>query len=375
MVENFCLSLLVGACVIQAYFCVFVFWRLLNYPSLSNTQSTEVSFPVSVVICAKNEASNLAKNLPFVLAQKYNNTYEVLIINDDSEDESAEILAKMAAKYPHLRVLNTAGLDRKMSGKKHALNFGINEAKYDILLLTDADCEPSSYDWLSYMVQNLNDNSQKQIVLGVSPYFTQKKHALLNIVIQYETAYTALQYLSFALWGVPYMGVGRNLAYRKTIFRAANGFAAHQNVASGDDDLLIGSAATAQNTSIEIRPAAYCYSQPPSNWFMWFKQKKRHLSAGKHYAQKHQARLGLLVFSHVMLYLSIITCIFVAPYSLVIILSLLFVLLKSLLLSKIFGKLQLNIPFYQTLIGDFLLFLYYIILIPMSLLTKQTSWK
>ena len=375
MVENFCLALLVVSCIIHAYFCVFVFWRLLNYSSLNNTQSTEITFPVSVIICAKNEASNLAKNLPFVLAQKYSNTYEVLVINDDSEDESAEILAKMAAKYPHLRVLNTAGLDRKMSGKKHALNFGINEAKYDILLLTDADCEPSSCDWFSYMVQNLNDNSQKQIVLGVSPYFTQKKHALLNIVIQYETAYTALQYLSFALWGVPYMGVGRNLAYRKTIFRAANGFAAHQNVASGDDDLLIGSVATAQNTSIEIHPAAYCYSQPPSNWFMWFKQKKRHLSAGKHYAQKHQARLGLLVFSHVMLYLSIITCIFVAPYHIVIILSILFVLLKNLLVSKVFDKLQLNISFYKVLTGDFILFLYYLVLMPMSLLTKQTSWK
>lgn len=111
MVENFCLSLLVGACAIQAYFCVFVFWRLLNYPSLSNSQSAEVIFPVSVIICAKNEASNLAKNLPFVLAQKYNNIYEVLVINDDSEDNSAEILAKMAVKYPHLRVLNTAGID------------------------------------------------------------------------------------------------------------------------------------------------------------------------------------------------------------------------------------------------------------------------
>ena len=96
----------------------------------------------------------------------------------------------MAAKYPHLRVLNTAGLDRKMSGKKHALNFGINEAKYDILLLTDADCEPSSYDWLSYMVQNLNDNSQKQIVLGVSPYFTQKKTRFVMRTLSPKYSYT-----------------------------------------------------------------------------------------------------------------------------------------------------------------------------------------
>jgi hypothetical protein len=108
---------------------------------------------------------------------------------------------------------------------------------------------------------------------------------------------------------------------------------------------------------------------------MWFKQKKRHLSAGKHYAQKHQARLGLLVFSHVMLYLSIITCIFVAPYHIAIILSMFFVLLKSLFVKKVFGKLQLNILFYKVVIGDFLLFLYYLVLIPMSLLTKQTSWK
>lgn len=375
MFEIICLLLFLSAAFIQVCFCIFVFWQLYRYKSLGDNDKADYSNKVSVIICAKNEAANLLKNLPLVLAQKYGNSYEVLVVDDDSDDGSADILAKMAAKYAHLRVINTKGLDRKLSGKKHALNFGILAAKYGTLLLTDADCAPSSCDWLRLMVQNLSHNTQKQIVLGISPYFAQKKYGLLHTMIQYETAYTALQYIGFALGGIPYMGVGRNLAYKKTVFTSANGFEAHAKVASGDDDLLIGQVATAQNTAIEIRPAAYCYSQPPTNWFLWFKQKKRHLNAGIHYAQKHQARLGLLVFSHVILYLSIIACIFVVPNPNVIILSVFIVPLKIFFTKKIFDKLHFNSSWGEVVIGDFLLFLYYLFFMPLSPLIKKTSWK
>ena len=375
MFETICLFLFLFAAIVQACFCILVFWQLYRHKNLDNNDKVDDSDKVSVIICAKNEAANLLKNLPLVLAQKYGNMYEVLVVDDDSDDGSADVLAKMAAKYAHLRVINTKGLDRKLSGKKHALNFGILAAKYNTLLLTDADCEPSSCHWLRFMVQNLSHSTQKQIVLGISPYFAQKKYGLLHIIIQYETAYTALQYVGFALWGVPYMGVGRNLAYKKTVFTSAKGFDSHAKVASGDDDLLIGQVATAQNTAIEIRPESYCYSQPPTNWFLWFKQKKRHLSAGTHYAQKHQARLGLLVFSHIMLYLSIISCIFVVPNQNVIILSVLIVSLKTFFVKKIFHKLHFNNTWGEVVIGDLLLFLYYIFFIPLSPLIKKTSWK
>jgi len=140
-----------------------------------------------------------------------------------------------------------------------------------------------------------------QIVLGVAPFM--KAPGFLNLFQRYEACYTATQYLSFALAGLPYMGVGRNLLYTKQLFKRYGGFKKHYHIASGDDDLFISEAAQRSNVSIQIDPDTFVYSKAKDTWKTYFKQKTRHLSTGKLYKLHHKFLLSTLAMSHVLHYM------------------------------------------------------------------------
>jgi biofilm PGA synthesis N-glycosyltransferase PgaC len=258
---------------------------------------------VSVIICAKNEAHNLLRNLPIILTQNYPN-YEVIVINDASTDKTVQILQEFQITYPNLRVISlTNDHKRTLKGKKHALSNGIAAAKHDFLVLTDADCQPTTDQWLQYMTLN-HAQAQKnnptlpneKIILGYSPY--EYQNTCLNACVQYETLLTAMQYLSYALRGIPYMGVGRNLAYSKKFYDQQHSFTDHAHIASGDDDLFINKIANKHNTFVILHPHSFCVSQPPTTWRQWINQKKRHLSTATHYKPKHQILLGTWTVLH-----------------------------------------------------------------------------
>ncbi len=260
-------------------------------PTLDNRQ------PISIIICAKNESENLQNNLPRILNQN-DRSFEVLVVNDNSVDNSLKVLTYLQQKYSHLRIINFSNKKKTQVGKKFALAKGIEEAKHEVLLLTDADCCPASDLWLQEMRATLHDTIA--IGLGYAPYKTQP--GFLNKIIRFETVYTAIQYLSFALAGMPYMGVGRNLIYEKSLFDKANGFQKHHDLASGDDDLFINEVATARNTAIILRPETFMFSPPKQSWAAWFRQKSRHLTTGRRYQFKHKLLLGLLSASHLAFY-------------------------------------------------------------------------
>ena len=276
-----------------------IFWALffskLSYYKNNNVKKSDLQ-PVSVIVCAKNEAENLKNNLPKVLEQDYPN-FEVIVVDDGSTDNSQQILLDIKKKYPILHVINES--NKELPGKKGALTKGILAAKNEILLLTDADCFPDNSYWLKSMISQYSE--EKPIVLGFSPYV--KENSLLNYFIRYETAYTATQYLSFAIAGMPYMGVGRNLAYKKALFIESKGFERHLNIASGDDDLFVNQIATKSNTQINIQKEALVYSIPKSSWRDYYYQKRRHLSTASSYQLKHQILLGVLAWSHLWHYL------------------------------------------------------------------------
>lgn len=250
-----------------------------------------------MIICAGNEEANLRKNLPLWLSQNYHHhekpLYEVLVVNDNSEDYSYYYLNEMEAQYPHLRVLHLTQKAKGIPGKKFPLSMGIKSARYEYLLLTDADCAPASNDWLRNMVQGFVHH---EIILGYSPYI--KENTFLNKKIRWETLHSAIQYLSYAMAHVPYMGVGRNLAYMKKLFLKNKGFSAHHHLPSGDDDLFINTVANSKNTTIEIAPEAFTFSQAKQSKEAWHFQKNRHLSTGKYYQWKHKILLGLYAISH-----------------------------------------------------------------------------
>ncbi|MFA6278339.1 MAG: glycosyltransferase [Pedobacter sp.] len=279
----------------QLYFSLFVHLKL---SSIKIDQINDGPLnPLSVIICARNEVTNLEKNLPIFLVQDYP-AFEIIVVNDRSWDGTADLLERLAKKYDKLKVVTITDGNKFIAGKKFAVTMGIKAATNEWLVFTDADCFPASSNWLRGMQQPTND--QTEIILGYSPYL--KKGTLLNAIIRLETFFTAVNYLSFALKRMPYMGVGRNMAYKKSLFFKNKGFAAHMHIPSGDDDLFVNASATKTNTEIRIHRDTHVWSEPKTSFIAYLRQKKRHYGAGKLYQTKHRFLLSIQFIFHLLFY-------------------------------------------------------------------------
>lgn len=351
---------------------VFYFWGIFARLLFFNKRSDEeIIQPVSVVISAKNEYFNLKNNLPLILNQDHPD-FEVVVVNDSSDDETLELLEDISKIDKKLRIVNIPQSLNFFTGKKFPLSIGIKSAKNDIIVLTDADCRPASERWLRKMQSNLKEG--KNIVLGYGGY--ESRNGLLNKLIQFDTLQIAIQYLSYALAKVPYMGVGRNLAYRKSLFYDNKGFTSHYKIQSGDDDLFINKVANENNTSIEIDPESHTISTPKKSFSEWVRQKRRHLGTGKYYKSKHKFLLGLYSLSKFLFY-AIFIILIAFVYNINIILPLFILrLISFLIVYKIcMKKFAVN---NLLLISPFLE-IFFVIFIPIligsGLLHKIDKWK
>lgn len=360
----------VGATIVQIGYWLLLFSRLYRYQNSPPSQKSDEP-PVSVVICAKNEANNLSSNLPHILTQKYR-SLEILLVDDHSTDNSVEVVLQYQKKYSYLRIINFS-YTKKYIGKKEALTLGLNEAQHDFVAVTDADCAPVSPYWLSTMMSHFDDKNI-EIVLGYGPYRATK--GWLNQFIRYETALTAIQYFSYALAGMPYMGVGRNMMYKRALFAQANGFENHAHIASGDDDLFIREVATSNNVAISLNPDTYVYSDAQPNLHTFFRQKMRHLSTGTHYSRQHQILLGLFGASHAWHYFA---------FFLLILSKNMIYLALSLYLLRIFTVALINVNVLSKLREqsilksmvwlDAVMAFYYIVAAPLPFIAKTSTWK
>ena len=279
---------------IQLFYYIFYYAAVYFYKP---PEDKATRLPVSIIICARNEAENLKKFLPSILEQDYPD-YEVIVVNDCSEDNSYLILGNFLLQYPHLRI-STVNKDPKFThNKKFAQFIGIKAAKNEILLFTDADCQPESDKWLGNMTSHFHDKTD--FVLGYGGYL--KKKGLLNKYIRYDCLSIAMQYLGMAIRGIPYMGVGRNLAYRRSLFFANNGYGAHNHLISGDDDLFVNSNATKTNTTVEFRKESHTRSVPSSGLKEWIIQKKRHLTTAPYYRLRDQILLIIEPVTRILFY-------------------------------------------------------------------------
>jgi len=256
---------------------------------------------VSVVVCARDEYYNLKANLPLLLKQDYSK-FEVVVVNHGSEDDTQYLLRDLSDGFDNLKIVNLPQDLNFFTGKKFPLSIGIKSASYELLLFTDADCVPSSDQWIRRMAANFTEGTD--IVLGYGAY--QKSKSFLNLLIRFDAVRVAMNYLGFARAAMPYMGVGRNMAYRKSLFYSQKGFISHYRVKSGDDDLFVNKAATRKNTRIEIRPESITISTPKSNFAEWLRQKRRHLMTGGYYKPLHKFVLGLFAFTQVLFWASAI---------------------------------------------------------------------
>jgi biofilm PGA synthesis N-glycosyltransferase PgaC len=288
-----------GVCfLVQVFYYIYYYLApaIFRHPDLGGKKP-----PVSIIICARNEEENLRKYLKSVLEQDYPD-YEVIVVNDCSEDDSYNILGGYLTKYSHLKVSNISKDPKFTHNKKFAQFIGIKAAINEILLFTDADCHPESNKWLGMMASHFEDSTD--FVLGYGGYLTGK--GLLNRYIRYDSMLIAVQYLGMAIRGVAYMGVGRNLAYRRSLFFEKKGFSSHSHLASGDDDLFVNANASKNNVAVEFRKESHTRSVPASSINEFFRQKKRHLTTANHYKLKDKIALIAEPLTRILFYASLI---------------------------------------------------------------------
>lgn len=259
-------------------------------------KSTPKRIPVSAIVCAKNEAENVAKFVPMLMEQDYPD-FEVVLIDDASSDATLDIFEAFEKQYPNIKLVKVENIEAFWGNKKFALTLGIKAASKEYLLFTDADCYPTSNQWIKEMTSQFT--LAKTIVLGYGAY-EKVANSFLNKIIRFETMLAAVQYFSWAKAGHPYMGVGRNLAYKKEEFFNVRGFMDHMKIRSGDDDLFVNQAANSKNTAICFSPESITYSEPKKSFKMWFGQKRRHVSTAALYKPFDRMQLAVFYVSQLL---------------------------------------------------------------------------
>ena len=354
---------------IQLFYYLYFFARLATYKLPKKTASQEHA--VSVVICARDEAPNLVKNLPGILVQEYPTTHEVIVVNDNSTDESKFILERFQKTFKNLNVIPLKQEAKGIPGKKFPLSVGIKSAKHEIVLLTDADCIPASEHWIKKMQDTYVNGVE--VVLGYGAY--KKYPGLLNKMIRFETFHTALQYFSYALAGKPYMGVGRNLSYRKDTFVRNKGFSAINQIPSGDDDLFINMVANKENTAIVVDKDAHTLSDPHTSWKSWMRQKARHYTTAKYYKESHKFLLTLYALVHTLVYpLTVVTALFYS-WQIAVGIFAFRLLIEAIVWYKSMKKLNETDLFPMFLLFDLWMFIYNLLFFPSLRRKPSRRWE
>ena len=350
-----------------------VYWLvwLIGVVKIKETPYISEGTGVSVIIAVNNELQNLKQLLPLIFAQTYD-LFEVIIVDDRSSDESYEYLQDLSKNNSRLKVLTVNDLPDHLNSKKYALTLGIKSATYDQILFTDADCRPSSPNWIGSFAKAWNEKTS--FVLGFSPY--ESKSGLLNYFIRFETLLTGIQYFASAVMGKPYMGVGRNLSYSKKLFLSNKGFHGFQNVMGGDDDIYVNKYASSHNATVALSGNSITTSIPKTNLSDYIIQKTRHLSAGKHYSFKSKIMLFFFTFTW-MLTWALLPFIFIST-KFHILLGVL-ILLRYIIMGIVFYVFSKKATVKFNLLGlillDFMFALYYFVIGIKTLLTKQVKWK
>lgn len=304
-----------GFFVIQFLYQSLVFSR---FSFVKPKKETPKSVPVSVIVWAKNEYENLVIQLPVFVSQNYPN-YELVLIDDASNDETLDLFEEYEKQYSFVKLVKVINNEAFWGNKKFALTLGIKAAKNEYLLFTDADCRITSENWILEMTSQFS--FKKTIVLGYGA-FDKIKGSVLNKIIRFDGVVAAIQYLSWAKIGKPYMGIGRNMAYKKSEFFNVNGFINHIKVRSGEDDLFINEAANKANTTICYSPDSFTYCEPKTTFKDWMNQKRKETSTKKFYKDFDKIQLNLYFISQLFcLILAIILLSF--QYNLIILSSVL----------------------------------------------------
>lgn len=359
---NWLLYLFLTCCIFQIVYQ----WILLR--SIIKRKSTFIASnitpkTVSVLICAKNEQQNLEENLPLIFSQEYP-VFEIIVVDDGSD-------IPFTMQHDKLKIITISKEEKIGLGKKYALQKGIEAARNELILLTDADCKPVSKNWITNMTSCIT--SSKNIVLGISPY--KAENTILNALIEYETAQTALQYLGWALVGKPYMSVGRNVLYNTEFIKSKKWSAIEMSIASGDDDLAIQELATQHNTSVCLNTESYTVSNAKNTWKSWILQKTRHYQSGGLYSFFDKMLLGSYLITKASLYILFLILICIQNTPTVVSIFLGYILINTLLQFYFNKYTNINNRWFYTFWNDILYSFFTLILGILSKFRNKSSWK
>jgi glycosyltransferase involved in cell wall biosynthesis len=364
--------------ILVATLAIQIIWYLISFFALKAIKEQDAmtnNMGVSLIIAARNEEENLLKNIPIWLQQKHDN-FEIVIVDDRSVDDTFDTIE--ALMQTDSRIKRTAVVEYKNSsisfGKKYALTLGIKLAQHEHLIFTDADCVPSD----PYVLQRFTKAfaNGNDLVLGVGAF--HKKQGIINSIVRTDNQRIAALYLSFAKLGLPYMGVGRAMAYTKTLFYSLKGFASHQHIESGDDDLFVLEAVKAK-AKVSLVPSAATLSDAAASLKAWKNQKTRHLSTGVVYPFHILFLLSLLDFLAVisLIFLPLVF-VFSQSYSLIIISLSLFLLRMTafVLVNYQWAKLtNLSYDGFHNFLAEPLLSCLNAVFSSLALVTKKSGWK
>lgn len=285
------------------------FSKLAFFKHKEELKSNEALEPVSVVVCARDAYEQLTELIPMLLSQDYPD-FEVVVVNDCSEDETEQYLKDLERSNSRIKPVQLRQHLNFFNGKKFPLSMGIKSAGRDLMVLTDVDCTPISNQWLRSVVSRYE--SSTELVIGYARY--EHTDGVLNLLMRFESLQEGLTYLSAALAGKPFMGVGKNLSYRQELFFRNKGFTSHYSKVAGDDDVFVDQAATKRNTKVCIDAANGIISKPTTMVSTWIRQRcQRHSTITMH-QRKARGFLALHYWSQLLFYLCFIALFFL-PYA------------------------------------------------------------
>ena len=294
--------------IIQLLYHWILFSKVAFYKNKHRQKTDGELEPVSIVLCARDAYEYLIELVPKLLGQDYPD-FEIVIVNDCSDDETEEYLKDLERREPRVKPVQLKQHLNFFNGKKFPLSMGIKSAQNDLIVLTDCNCIPTNDQWLRSMVNCYGKNTE--VVIGYSPFGLKK--GLLNQLMRFDAIQNALLYLSAALKGHPYMGIGKNLSYRKELFYRNKGFTSHYTTSVGDDDLFVSQVATKKNTEVLIDPDNAILTWPPQNFRQWMRQKSARYSTVRRYSTRARMMLSLFYITQLMFYATFIALMCLKP--------------------------------------------------------------
>lgn len=348
--------LIISACTQAGYW--LVIFRQLSAESEALPSDTDHT----IVVCYKNEVDNL----PLLLSHLADQRHDELVLVDDFSTDGG--LATVTVGSDHRIRSLQASVDR--AGKKAALHTGVTSSTHNTVILTDADCRPATAQWSAKMAAQL---TVSDAVLGYAPM--SKVPGAVSTFARYETWLTAVQYLSYAAAGMPYMGVGRNMAVSQAKATPILAAMMGDSLASGDDDLLIqgidGPIATC------LHPDTFVYSKPPQSWTAYISQKGRHMTTATRYKMKHQILLAIFGGSQLLTYLSaiVLSLVYVSHVPAVVTIIVIKWAVQMAVNSRLMKVLDENDLWWKFPLLDITTFVYYMVMTPIMMTKNTSKWS